>query len=115
MTKEEEEKLAELGKPRLGEITKISCHIRESMEFKVSCSVIFATSKKKESENKKPEKQRGYLVLCVRMQRTRMHLIRCKIGPRNSFPCEYTSECVLVSTFPCSDVHCTVSIHRVVK
>ena len=35
MTKEEEEKIAELGKPRLGEITKISCHIRESMEFKV--------------------------------------------------------------------------------
>lgn len=39
--KEEEEEpademLADLGKPRLGEITRITCHIRESMEFKVS-------------------------------------------------------------------------------
>lgn len=31
----EEEKIAELGKPRLGDISKITCHIRESMEFKV--------------------------------------------------------------------------------
>ena len=30
--------LADLGKPRLGEYTRITCHIRESMEFKVSCS-----------------------------------------------------------------------------
>ena len=31
----EEERIAELGKPRLGEITRVQCHIRESMEFKV--------------------------------------------------------------------------------
>ena len=31
----EEDKIAQLGKPRLGEITKITCHIRESLEFKV--------------------------------------------------------------------------------
>ena len=31
----EEERIAELGKPRLGEISKVSIHIRESMEFKV--------------------------------------------------------------------------------
>ena len=43
MTKEEEEKIAELGKPRLGEITKISCHIRESMEFKVQQLVYLFT------------------------------------------------------------------------
>ena len=41
MSKEEEEKMAELGKPRLGEITKISCHIRESMEFKVGIDLVF--------------------------------------------------------------------------
>jgi len=30
----EEEKIAQLGKPKLGEVTKITCHIRESLEFK---------------------------------------------------------------------------------
>ena len=33
----EEERIAELGRPRLGETIKIACHIRESMEFKVGC------------------------------------------------------------------------------
>ena len=32
----EEERIAELGRPRMGDINKITCHIRESMEFKVS-------------------------------------------------------------------------------
>ena len=31
----EEDKIAQLGKPRLGELGQINCHIRESMEFKV--------------------------------------------------------------------------------
>lgn len=30
----EDEKIAQLGKPRLGEVTKVTCHIRESLEFK---------------------------------------------------------------------------------
>ena len=32
----EEERIAQLGKPRLGDTAKVTCHIRESMEFKVS-------------------------------------------------------------------------------
>lgn len=31
----EDERIAELGRPRLGDIAKATCHIRESMEFKV--------------------------------------------------------------------------------
>jgi hypothetical protein len=31
----EEQRIAELGKPRLGTPTVIACHIRESTEFKV--------------------------------------------------------------------------------
>ena len=31
----ETDKIAELGKPRLGDLVQINCHIRESMEFKV--------------------------------------------------------------------------------
>jgi solute carrier family 8 (sodium/calcium exchanger) len=31
---EEDDKIAQLGKPRLGDLVQISCHIRESMEFK---------------------------------------------------------------------------------
>ena len=34
----EEERIAELGRPRLGDPIRIACHIRESMEFKVSRS-----------------------------------------------------------------------------
>jgi solute carrier family 8 (sodium/calcium exchanger) len=33
-TEGEDALMADLGRPRIGEITKISCHIRESMEFK---------------------------------------------------------------------------------
>ena len=35
------ERIAELGKPKLGDITKVVVHIRESLEFKVhkSCLV----------------------------------------------------------------------------
>jgi len=36
----EEERIAELGKPRLGEITRVQCHIMESMEFKVRRRVV---------------------------------------------------------------------------
>ena len=35
---EEEKKVAELGAPRLGEITKLIIRIRESKEFKVGCA-----------------------------------------------------------------------------
>ena len=31
----EEERIADLGRPRLGDPVKVACHIRESMEFKV--------------------------------------------------------------------------------
>ena len=33
----EEEHLLEMGKPRLGDVTKIKIHIKESQEFKVKC------------------------------------------------------------------------------
>lgn len=35
----EEERIAQLGKPRLGESRKVAVHIQESMEFKVSCKI----------------------------------------------------------------------------
>lgn len=38
----EEERIAELGKPRLGEIDKISIQIKESMEFKVLFTMAWA-------------------------------------------------------------------------
>jgi len=36
----EEERIAQLGKPRLGDIVAINVHIRESIEFKVPCITI---------------------------------------------------------------------------
>ena len=35
----EEERVAEMGKPRLGEITKIQVNITESEEFRVSMNI----------------------------------------------------------------------------
>ena len=32
----DEDRVADLGRPRLGEDIRVACHIRESMEFKVS-------------------------------------------------------------------------------
>ena len=32
----EEERVAELGRPRLGQEIRVACHIRESLEFKVT-------------------------------------------------------------------------------
>ena len=37
----EEEALMEMGKPRLGDVTKIKIYIKESQEFKVICHVVF--------------------------------------------------------------------------
>lgn len=42
----EEERVAELGKPRLGEITSLTVHIGESPEFKVHSSLKISLSRK---------------------------------------------------------------------
>ena len=36
----EEDRIADLGRPRLGDPIKVACHIRESMEFKVRYDVM---------------------------------------------------------------------------
>jgi len=36
----EEERIAQLGKPRLGDLTIINVHIRESIEFKVHSDIM---------------------------------------------------------------------------
>jgi len=43
----DEERIAEMGKPRLGDITKVVVRVRESMEFKVhtSCLATFSETK----------------------------------------------------------------------
>ena len=37
----EEERIAALGRPRLGELVTVSVHIRESIEFKVYTHVVY--------------------------------------------------------------------------
>ena len=37
----EEERIAALGRPRLGELVTVSVHIRESIEFKVNTHVVY--------------------------------------------------------------------------
>ena len=42
----DEERIAQLGKPKLGDILAINVHIRESIEFKVHCVHHYTLSKK---------------------------------------------------------------------